>query len=235
MLDLWNNLFQGSNRETINEILPSKPDPLKLYLIAAGVFDDLRTIAQYAIDGMLDKEKGAESRFTYEIEIPMYSIIAYCDTHTNIDTRCIIELLHSIRAEITTVKVIGGGPTKYGPKRSKEEIEYLRRQLWITDFRLSNHLYAIATPEQRTGVDEAKERMRLKNEAIVNIGCRIVGVKKDGHNRYLPLQKCIDELAKDFPDCKGWTTTWFSNQLKELCRKQGKEIPDRKRGRPEKS
>ncbi len=233
MLDLWNNLIKGDDRDLVDEILQGQSQPVALYLKSAGLFYDLNIMAQEAIDECLDRSKGAESRFTHDIAIPMYAIIAYCDTYTNIDTRCIIELLHSIKAELTTVKTFGKDQSSYPlyPKRSKEEIEYLKRQLWITDNRLMNHLYTIATPEQRTGIYEAKRKERELNEAIVDIGTLVVEVDENGENKYLPLRECIHRLSKEFPECEGWSTERFSRRLGRLCEDAGIEPPKRKPGR----
>lgn len=150
MLDLWSTMISGDDRDYIDEILQASPS--KLYHIAAGAFDSLRVMAISAMDGMLHKDKGAEASFYSDIEIPMYAIIAYCDTNTNIDTSCIIELLHAIHAEITTIKVFGGGHSIYGPKRDREKFEHLKYQLWITNERLGNHLYSIMSQSQRVQV-----------------------------------------------------------------------------------
>ncbi|WP_298860756.1 hypothetical protein [uncultured Gimesia sp.] len=232
-MDFWSPNLVSSGQEIINEFLQATPQ--KLYLMASDVFEDLRFISECVIEGNLDKDHYTEDQFEYDIEIPMYAIVSYCDMHTNIDAKCVIELLQALYLEITNTNVAEGIPTELGPKRSKKEILCLANQSVIVGFRFGNRLYAMATSDQRKGIYEAKRIERQLRDAIIEIGTTVIAVNEDGDNEYFSLQKCIDELSKDFPECKKWSTERYSSRLKRYCQKDGIDPPKRKTGRPKNS
>jgi len=155
MLDFWNSLLKGDNRDYLDEILHQ--EPFQLYLTALGAFNELHSFAELAADGCL--KKGGELEFSNDIGIPVCAIVAYCDTHTSIDTQCVVELLHAIQAELKKTQAFGGGPATFphGPKRSAEDLEYLNRQLWIVQHRLGNHLYSKMNDQEREEAQKAIE------------------------------------------------------------------------------
>lgn len=156
MLDFWNNLIKDDARDYLDELIHEK-NPFRIYLTARGAFYDLHSLTELAIDGCL--EEGGELEFSNSVGIPVSAIIAYCDTNTSINTQCLVELMHAIYAEITTVKTYGEIKSvfPYGPKRSPEELGYLNRQLWIIQHRLGNHLYSIMSEQERKQAQEEPE------------------------------------------------------------------------------
>lgn len=228
MLDFWSSRLGSGVQKTIDEFLQAPPQ--KLYLMASSEFEELIFISQCVIDGNLVKDHYTEDFFIYEIEIPMYAIVAYCDLHTHIDTRCVVELMQAVFWEITNDRIAEGIPTEFGPKRSKAEILSLANQMLVVGVRLGNFLYAKANTAQREGIDEARELEKLKDDAIIEIGSRVIGTDQEGDDEYLTLRECINELSQKFPECKDWDTRRFSMRLNRRRDERGLQPIVRKTG-----